>query len=173
MIDWAGIAIVFGGVLLLAGPGLWWVFFRMDERPHDALVAPEPVQRLVPDDIAEIERALDVRLPASYVLFLSTRDTGLDVDVDGQSVLDDAKAIIDGTLEYRAGFVGLPPWPRTWVYVGDEGDACPYALDCETGGCFRLHKGDPMQPPLERHADFDAFLRLRRENAGFPVTDSA
>lgn len=165
MIDWQAAAVVIGGIALIGGPALWWVFFRMDGSPEVAPAMPEPVRRLSDEDIASIERELDVTLPASYKRFLTEREEGSDVAIDAESVRDDARTVIDVTLQYRAGFAGLPAWPAAWVYVGEEADACPHAVDCESGVCLRVDKGNPLREPLERHADFDAFLRLRYANA--------
>ena len=165
MIDWQAAAVVIGGMALIGGPALWWVFFRMDRAPAVANAMPEPVRRLSGEDIATIERELGVTLPAAYKRFLTEREEGSDVAIDADSVCDDARTVIDATLQYRAGFAGLPAWPAAWVYVGDEADACPYALDCASGACLRLDKGHPLREPLERHADFEAFLRLRYANA--------
>jgi len=165
MIDWQSAAIVIGGIALIGGPALWWVFFRMDRSPAAVPAMPEPVRRLSGEEIATIERELEVTLPAAYKRFLMCREEGCDVEIDAESVRDDARTVIDATLQYRAGFAGLPAWPAAWLYVGEEADACAYALDCASGVCLRLDKGHPLRAPLERHEDFDAFLRLRYANA--------
>ncbi|MCW1926558.1 SMI1/KNR4 family protein [Luteolibacter arcticus] len=114
------------------------------------------------DDIVRIERELAVELPADLRRFLAgTRD---DFDPDEVAVLDDAEAMIERTLEYRRGFAGMPPWPESWVYLGDEADACPYCLDCATGRVAQLHKGDAGQEPLGQHESFAAYRQnTRRE----------
>jgi hypothetical protein len=112
------------------------------------------------EEIVRIERTLEVELPGALRTFLvEQRD---EFDPDDVSVVDDPDAIIDMTKEYRSGFVGLEPWPKTWVYLGDESDACPYYIDCTTGQVARLHKGDVQQKPLDSYPTFVAFREETR-----------
>jgi len=116
-------------------------------------------------DVARIEQELEVALPTELRDFLlSPRD---ELDPDDCTVMDDPESIIEMTKMYRLGFVGLPPWPKAWIYIGDESDACPYFVDCVTGEMARLHKGDPRQRPLAVYESFDVFrskARLDRTN---------
>ncbi|MEQ1513359.1 MAG: SMI1/KNR4 family protein [Lysobacteraceae bacterium] len=112
-----------------------------------------------PRDIARIESTLGVTLPKDYRGFLSSeRD---DDRIDETSVLDDSDAIIDLTRTYRKGFEGLQPWPERYVYAGDEADACPYLVDCDTGAFCRTDKGDLSRDMLERYPGFSAFVEER------------
>lgn len=116
------------------------------------------------DDIASIEKQLGVTLPVPLAEFFASEHR--DVDAEGDSILDRASDVIELTREYRAGFAGLPPWPASWVYIGDEGDACPYYVDCETGRIVRLHKGNFKEKPLEVFADFSALHAHLRDIDG-------
>ncbi len=113
--------------------------------------------------IAKIESVLGVRLPADYRSFLK-RPCSLDV-IDDSSVCRDPKLIIEATQEYRSGFSGLPPWPASLVYVGDESDACPYVIDCTTGSFTRTDKGSLKQPPLDEWSSFEAFVTQSKREA--------
>lgn len=127
------------------------------------------------EDIVKIETVLGLTLPADYRDHLAKND--LDEEehgiLDDVTALRDADAIIEATQQYRAGFSGLPPWPPNWLYMGDESDACPYALDCLDGRLLRLDKGHPKRPPLEEFASFAAFFeRCRQSREGEePQTD--
>jgi hypothetical protein len=119
-------------------------------------------------DLARIESALGVTLPADYRAFLQRPRTDDDA-VDETSVFADADTIIAATRDYRAGFAGLPPWPHHLVYVGDESDACPYAIDCVSGKLIRTDKGAFGNAPLAEYASFAAFHRHFEEQARTPV----
>jgi hypothetical protein len=85
---------------------------------------------MTPADITRIEEALAVRLPEAY----RTTMVGPVAEKLGESgVFDDAELVIERTREQRKGYGGAAPWPSRYVYVGDQEDACPYAMDCETG----------------------------------------
>ena len=106
-------------------------------------------------DIAHIERSLNVSLPHAYVEFLTATRVGS--VLDGTEVLDDAKVIVEATELYRQGFDGLRRWPKELVHVGDQADACPYAVNCTTGEVMQTEKGNLDRPPLHRWPSFDAF----------------
>ncbi len=121
------------------------------------------------NDIAAIEQKLGIKLPLALADFFALEKR--DVDERGESILSRASDIIELTLEYRAGYVGLAPWPKSWVYIGDEGDACPYYVDCDTGRIARLHKGNLREKPLEVFSDFSA-LHEHLRKIDVEVTES-
>jgi hypothetical protein len=150
-----GAVIVIGALIVLGGPILWWIFYRMDEM-HGVVFPPaEPLRSMSAADVAMMERELDVALPADYAAFVQGPRTD---DVDSTSVIDDAASVIELTQQYRAGAYGLPPWPAHLVYIGDESDASPRVLDCATGECLQYDKGVIDDRPIERFASFTAFL---------------
>ena len=106
-------------------------------------------------DVAQIERSLDVSLPSAYVEFLTTRRAAS--ALDRTELLDDATAIVEATELYRRGFEGLRCWPGELVYVGDQADACPYAVSCTTGEVMQTDKGNLDRPALQRWSSFQAF----------------
>ncbi len=111
-------------------------------------------QSLSAADVDRIERELGVSLPGDYrKALLGARPAG----VDQTSMLDSADLIIGFTTDYRNGFAGLPRWPKQYVYIGDEADACPYALDCVTGRIIKLDKGNPDTKPISEFASLSAF----------------
>lgn len=148
--------LVIGLIVCIGGPVLYWIFFRMDEPPQGPVELDAPAQSLSNTDIARIESSLQVQLPPALATFL-TEPRSPD-GPDDTSLLDSADAIIEATLEYRRGFSGLPPWPTSWVYLGDEADACPYVLDCETAEVLHTDKGNPLHPPLNRYANIGALI---------------
>lgn len=111
------------------------------------------------EDITRIETTLGVSLPADYREHLAKNDEDEEEHgvVDDVTAMRDADGIIEATRDYRAGFEGLPPWPAHWLYMGDEADACPYAVDCVSGRLRKTDKGNPLRPPLKEYASFDEF----------------
>lgn len=147
-------ATVIGLLVGLGGPALWWVFYRMDTKPQQVQGEPLPTGAMTPTEIRRVETALGVSLPDAYSRFLSSGDSS----IDGESVLRTLELIVDATMMYRNGELGIPAWPRHFVCVGDEADACPYALDCRTGEIIHTHKGYLEKKPTARFPTFDEFL---------------
>jgi hypothetical protein len=149
-------ALTVGGFLIaLGGPALWWVFFRMDEKPNQENYVPEEIELISEDDILLIENSLDVKLPNDYVEFIRN---GRDVKIDNTTVQDSAKLIIEATNEYRNGFAGLPAWPKELIYIGDEADTCPYTINCTSGEVLQTDKGNINRDPLSRYNSFSDFV---------------
>lgn len=57
--------------------------------------------------------------------------------------------IIDLTKQQRAGFGGAPPWPEVWLYIGDDDDACPTALNVATGRVLKTDHGNLEREELD------------------------
>jgi hypothetical protein len=143
-----GLLVVFGA------PALWWVFYRMDSGPKQPQGDPLPTDPMTPSDIKEVETTLGLSLPETYSRFLSSGISS----IDGESILRTPGLIIEATMMYRNGDLGIPSWPPHFVCVGDEADACPYALNCNTGEVIHTHKGLLDEKPIARFASFEAFL---------------
>lgn len=146
--------LVIGILICVGGPLLWWVFFRMDEHPTPPAGEPLLTGPIAEPDLLRIESSLGVKLPEAYRKYLGSPRTQ---DIDEESIFGDADLIISATQEYREGFGGNPPWPGKWVYVGDEADACPYAIDVESGEVIQTDHGNPERKPLENFASFREF----------------
>ena len=99
-------------------------------------------------DIVAIEAELAVKLPPSYRALLCGHDAKR---LDGSGLFDDAALIIERTKEQRAGYGGAPPWPTNFVYIGDQEDACPYALDVTSGVITQTDHGNLSVRPLARY----------------------
>jgi hypothetical protein len=147
--------LVIGLLVLFGGPALWWVFTRMDNPDPGPAGEPLATNPLVIDEVVRIEQQLGVPLPDSYRRFLTSPR---EKDIDGQSLFGDADLIVSATLDYRNGADGLPPWPRNFVYIGDEADACPYAIDTASGEVTQTDKGNLQRKPLGRFVNFEEFL---------------
>ncbi|MEL7536989.1 MAG: SMI1/KNR4 family protein [Pseudomonadota bacterium] len=147
---------------LLTGLAVYWVVFRDGSstipvnQSRDGTNIPASVSEA---DIVEIERELGVALPADYRAFLSSIR---DASIDETEVLDSAEAIVDATKLYRSGLGRLPNWPAELVYIGDQADACPYALNCNSGEVARLDKGNIGHAPLDRYASFTDLIAYLR-----------
>lgn len=164
MSDLAAASLAIGLLVLVGAPALYWVFFRMDQRPdppqHES---PDDSKPLSASDVARIEQQLGVALPADLRDFLvRERD---DLDPNTVSVMNDADSIIEMSRDYQAGYEGLLPWPTEWVYLGDENDACPYYVDCKTGEFIQLHKGNRKEKPLHAYRTFADYLWGHRKEA--------
>src|SRR5687768_4250113 len=99
-------------------------------RRHDVGAKAERAVAMSDADLNHIEQALEVRLPGSYRSVMLALPSGR---YGGYSLHEDASMIVERTKEQRAGYAGGQPWPLQYLYIGDEDDACPYALDCESG----------------------------------------
>lgn len=157
MSSFAAASLVIGILVVVGGPLLWQVFFRMDSGPDvprdPSADDPTPMSE---EEVARIESELQVAIPSSLRTFLLTKRNTEEVDYG--TVAGSPEGFIEMTKEYRTGFVGLPPWPKEWLYLGDASDACPYVVDCITGRMFQLHKGDLRQRRLEEWDSFDEFI---------------
>lgn len=149
------VLLTLGLLVGLGGPILYFIFHSGDSAEPDPSQW-GPIQPMSVADIEKIESALQVKLPRDFVEFLMAGRTQ-DL-IDDQTVLPDARSIIRSTLLYRKGAYGLAPWPATWIYVGDEADACPYVLGCESGRFFQTHKGNLHAEPISSHTSFSAFV---------------
>jgi hypothetical protein len=112
------------------------------------------------DGLQNIEEALGITLPVDYSKLVMNRGS---TGIDNTSLIDDPKLIIKLTKEYRGGFGGVPEWPSCFIYIGDEDDACPYALDCITGIIVQTDHGNLELAPLTRYesvAEFASALEL-------------
>jgi hypothetical protein len=110
------------------------------------------------DDLITMEQALQVQLPAAYQSAVVPFPWPEFADSTDWSLWDDAAAIIELTLEYRAGYGGAPAWPPHYVHIGDADDACPYVLNCLDGTIIQTDHGNLTEPPLESYPDARAFV---------------
>ncbi|WP_193166299.1 SMI1/KNR4 family protein [Microbulbifer hainanensis] len=149
------------GFLLFAVPIFYFIFFKGSAGANKGVNAIPESPRIVDlEQVRKIQAELGVTLPPRYIaVLLGDRPDFL----DSTAVLDDARQIIDFTLKYRYGAYGLPSWPNSYVYIGDEADACPYVIDCENGNVLRLDKGNISINPLADFETFDNFVEAYRE----------
>jgi hypothetical protein len=75
------------------------------------------------------------------------------------SLWDDAALNVERTLEYREGYGGAPPWPSDYVHIGDDDDACPYALRCSDGSIVKTDHGNLTARSLATFAGMDIFIQ--------------
>ena len=107
-----------------------------------------------------IEASLGINLPASYKNVMAAFPWPTFQGSTEVSLWDDPTPIVEQTLEYRSGFGGAPPWPAEFVVIGDEEDACPYALNCTSGRIIQTDHGDLKKTPLR---EFDDITELVAE----------
>jgi|GEM_PF-3967521 len=156
---WAA-SLVIGMLVLFSGPILYYIFYIDGAGPKNQSIE-EPEPRLMGDDeIKRIEAELDVTLPKDYINAVSKFRTK---NVDSTALIDHADGVIEATLLYRNGFEGLPCWPSNYIYIGDEADACPYALNIESGQVFRLDKGNVRNEALKVFSSTNAFVAYLNE----------
>lgn len=93
-------------------------------------------------DIDKIEEALAVRMPGQYRAAMLGAHA---IKLSEYGLFDDASLIIERTKEQRLGYGGAAPWPQQFVYIGDQEDACPYALDCTSGAVVHSDHGSMLE----------------------------
>ena len=106
--------------------------------------------------VNEVEIALGIKLPDDYINIFSSQDE--EYFPDEVSLIRDPKSIIESTMEYRNGFSGLPKWPSSYIYIGDEADACPYVLNTESGSIAKLDKGNIEKQPIHTFQNINEFI---------------
>jgi hypothetical protein len=89
-----------------------------------------------------IESTLNVVLPEAYKQVMASYPWPAYQGSTEASLWDDPSAIVEQTQAQRAGFGDSPQWPQNFVVIGDEDDACPYALDCATGRIVQTDHGN-------------------------------
>lgn len=100
-------------------------------------------------DLMMMEAQLGVTLPADYKAALAAFPWPELVGETEFSLWDDAALNIERTLGYRKGYGGAPPWPKEYVHIGDDDDACPYALRCGDGTIVKTDHCNLSASPLE------------------------
>jgi hypothetical protein len=75
------------------------------------------------------------------------------------SLWDDAVLNVERTLEYRNGYGGAPAWPSDYVHIGDDDDACPYAMSCSDGTIVKTDHGNLTARPLSRYGSVETLVR--------------
>jgi len=115
-----------------------------------------------------IESSLGVALPDVYKSEMTAFPWPAFQGSSEASLWDDPTQIVEQTLEYRSGFGGAPPWPAEFVVIGDEDDACPYAINCTTGRIIQTDHGNLKNPPLQEFDQItDLVSELRKIYDGF------
>jgi len=150
----AAASLVIGLMLIIGGPLLYWVFYKMDSPSFPEDLVRSDRSTVNNKGIGLIETSLGVKLPKQYIHALGSADLIL----DNVSLLDKAESIIEATLLYRKGLGELEPWPEYLVYIGDEADASPYILSCDDGSVIRSDKGDITRPPITEFKEVNEFL---------------
>jgi len=114
------------------------------------------------DQLSTMEAELQVSLPHAYKrLMVAFPSPELRGGIE-YSQIDDAALNIERTCEYRAGYGGAPPWPSDFVHIGDDDDACPYALRCSDGTIVKTDHGNLTKQPLATFATIDILARRIR-----------
>ena len=106
-----------------------------------------------------MEEQLQVTLPTAYkdvVAPFPWRDFAGGTEF---SLWDNAALNIERTLEYRKGYGGAPPWPLDYVHIGDDDDACPYALGCSDGTIVKTDHGNLTTRPLATFGSIGIFVQ--------------
>ncbi|MHA3771751.1 SMI1/KNR4 family protein [Verrucomicrobiota bacterium sgz303538] len=143
------------GFLILIGAAILWGMYtrqaRRDSKPRSGTAVPS----MTNEDIQKIEQSLGVRLPSACATFLKSPRP---LEIDEVTVLADPALVIQRTQQYRTGFGGAAPWSPEFVCLGDESDACPYALDCSSGLIVQTDHGSLNRKPLARYSSFAEFI---------------
>ena len=115
------------------------------------------------EQLTIMEEQLHVTLPSGYRQVLLAFPWPEFAGGTEFSLWDDAALNVERTLEYREGYGGAPPWPSDYVHIGDEDDACPYALHCGDGTVIQTDHGNLTTRPLAAYASMESFVRELQE----------
>jgi hypothetical protein len=105
-----------------------------------------------------MEEKLQVVLPTAYRQVVTSFPWPEFAGGTEFSLWDDAALNVERTLEYREGYGGAPPWPSDYVHIGDDDDACPYALRCSDGTIVKTDHGNLTARPLASFASMEIFV---------------
>lgn len=111
-----------------------------------------------------MEEKLQVTLPTTYKQTVTSFPWPEFAGGTEFSLWDDAALNVERTLEYRDGYGGAPPWPSDYVHIGDDDDACPYALRCSDGTIVKTDHGNLTARPLAKFASVEEFVRQLEED---------
>src|SRR4030095_5922549 len=117
-----------------------------------------PTRAMTNDDHSMMEQRLQVQLPAAYKAAVVPYPWPELANSTHYSLWDDAALNVKRTLEYRAGYGRAPAWPLQCVHIGDDDDACPYALNCSDGTIIKTDHGNLTKTPLDTFPDAHAFV---------------
>ena len=125
---------------------------------------PEEIHVFTDNELQALEEALGIYLPGGYKSFLKADRDAFAGEIGNQTIFDDVDQIVGFAYEYRKGFTSCPPWPKNYIYVGDEMDACPYVLNTETEELIRTNKGWVNDKPLEKWNSFSDFIHSMQKS---------
>ena len=129
------------------------------------------------DDLARIEEALGISLPASYKAAVSPFPVPAAAGNRDLAVWDNPEQLIAFNRELRqGGSGGVKPWPAHFYAMGHPGDGSPFALDLSAGDAVwwadHCHLDNPgTSKEAEAFGPWAAeyFRVLREEMAGEEV----
>jgi hypothetical protein len=130
------------------------------------------------DDLARIEQALGIRLPAGYRRIMAAYPIAAAAGNTDLDVWDDADRLIEYNKRLRGG---AHPWPDSLFAIGHAGDGSPRALDLRTdeGAVWWMDHANVDSPTSEKESDSfeswaaDYFAALREEMSGEEVDPDA
>ena len=123
-------------------------------------------------DLASIEDALHIRLPAPYKELMIAYPIPACVGNSDTILWDDPVRLIELNLGYREGTgLGVEPWPENMFAIGDGGIGCPSAIDVSipSAPVWWVHRGRFDSPSSEKRDDsfaifFKVYLREFRSH---------
>jgi hypothetical protein len=121
-------------------------------------------------DVQKIEQALKTSLPEVYRRTLLNYPFPAYYGSDDFPLFDDAEALIKLNREYHQGFAGMPPWPDSLLFLGDDGAASTYAMDRSDPQLrvLLLDHGHPNKI-LDSYDQFLSWLEHLRDELGDDV----
>src|SRR5688572_25521508 len=118
---------------------------------------------MTPEQLTMMEKQLHVTLPTTYKRVVTIFPWSAFAGGKAFRCWDGAALNVERTLEYREGYGGAPPWPSDYVHIGDDDDACPYALRCSDGTIVKTDHGNLAARPLASFASVEMFVRELQE----------
>ena len=115
------------------------------------------------NDLDLLERFFDISLPDEYRSTMVNYPFEEDIGTINWSLWDDIDPLIKWNQEYRVGYGACPKWPKNYFLLGSDHDACPYALDLDTGVVIKTNHGRLADEPLEEYNSFSEFLNVLKK----------
>lgn len=119
----------------------------------------EDITRKIDESGVEyIERELDISLPNEFSSIFDSFPHQSYIGSTEQEFWHDAEEIVLWTKKYRSGYNGLPAWPDNYLCIGDDGAACPYVLDLNSGLVLHLDHGHINTDHLGTDEQFENWI---------------
>ena len=116
------------------------------------------------EELHQIENALGITFSEIYKQVMVDYPFKEDAGTINWSLWDDSGKITEWNLIYRNGYGPCPEWSKNYYLIGSEGDACPLAINLESGIVIKTNHGRVCEEPLEEYESFEEYLAFLKAN---------